>query len=74
MCIIHILGLLVKSGAGSATSMPCSDATFHAIDWSPRAILLPVLLAVSAGRAARGYLIEEYLRSLGFFRIAAGEK
>jgi hypothetical protein len=55
--------------------MPCSDATFHAIDWSPRDILLPyVLLAVSAGRAARGYLIEEYLRSLGFFRIAVGEK
>ena len=48
---------------------PASDATFHAIDWSPRDILIPyVLLAVSLGRAAHGYLIEEYLRSLGFFR------
>jgi hypothetical protein len=42
--------------------MPClSDATFHAIDWSPRDILIPcVLLTVSVGRAAHGYLIEEY--------------
>jgi hypothetical protein len=41
---------------------PDSDATFHAIDWSPRDILLPyVLLAVLVRRAAHGYLIEEYL-------------
>ena len=51
---------------------PASDATFHAIDWSPRDILIPyVLLAVSLGRAAHGYLIEEYLKSLGFFRTDA---
>jgi hypothetical protein len=50
-------------GAGAMPRRcPASDATFHAIDWSPRANLLPsVLLAVSAGRAAHGYLIEEYL-------------
>jgi poly-beta-hydroxybutyrate-responsive repressor len=51
---------------------PSSNATFEAIDWSPRDILIPyVLLAVSLGRAAHGYLIEEYLRSLGFFRTDA---
>jgi poly-beta-hydroxybutyrate-responsive repressor len=51
---------------------PASDATFQAIDWSPRDILIPyVLLAVSLGRAAHGYLIEEYLKSLGFFRTDA---
>ena len=37
---------------------PASDASFNAIDWSPRDILIPyVLLAVSLGRAAHGYLI-----------------
>ena len=51
---------------------PASDASFNAIDWSPRDILIPyVLLAVSMGRAAHGYLIEEYLKSLGFFRTDA---
>jgi hypothetical protein len=48
---------------------PASDATFHALDGSPRAILIPyMLLAVSMGRAAHRYLIEEYLRSVGFTR------
>jgi hypothetical protein len=44
-------GLLVKSRTSDAPSMPClSDAAFHAIDWSPRDILIPyVLLAVSLG-------------------------
>src|SRR2546430_17023277 len=51
---------------------PASDASFNAIDWSPRDILIPyVLLAVSLGRAAHGYLIEEHLKSLGFFRTDA---
>jgi poly-beta-hydroxybutyrate-responsive repressor len=51
---------------------PASDASFHGIDWSPRDILIPyVLLAVSMGRAAHGYLIEDYLKSLGFFRTDA---
>src|SRR5438309_7305599 len=37
--------------------------------WSPRDILIPyVLLAVSLQRA-HGYLIEEYLRSVGFFGL-----
>jgi len=37
--------------------------------WSPRDILIPyVLLAVSLQRA-HGYLIEDYLRSVGFFGI-----
>jgi PadR family transcriptional regulator PadR len=37
--------------------------------WSPRDILVPyVLLAVSLQRA-HGYLIEEYLRSVGFFSL-----
>jgi PadR family transcriptional regulator PadR len=37
--------------------------------WSPRDILIPyVLLAVSLQRA-HGYLIEEYLRSAGFFSL-----
>jgi poly-beta-hydroxybutyrate-responsive repressor len=37
--------------------------------WSPRDILIPyVLLAVSLQRA-HGYLIEEYLRGMGFFSL-----
>ena len=37
--------------------------------WSPRDILIPyVLLAVSLQRA-HGYLIEEYLRGIGFFNL-----
>ena len=37
--------------------------------WSPRDILIPyVLLAVSLQRA-HGYLIEEYLRGVGFFGL-----
>jgi poly-beta-hydroxybutyrate-responsive repressor len=41
----------------------------HAAPWSPRDILIPyVLLAVSLQRA-HGYLIEEYLRSVGFFSL-----
>ena len=40
-----------------------------ATGWSPRDILVPyILLAVSLQRA-HGYLIEEYLRSVGFFSI-----
>src|SRR5438874_1616423 len=37
--------------------------------WTPRDILIPyVLLAVSLQRA-HGYMIEEYLRSVGFFGV-----
>src|SRR5919109_13232 len=51
---------------------PSTNATFEEIDWSPRDILIPyILLAVSLGHGAHGYLIEEYLRSLGFFRTDA---
>jgi hypothetical protein len=42
------------------------------IDWSPHDMLIPyMLLTVSVEHAAHGYLIEEYLRSLGFFRTDA---
>jgi PadR family transcriptional regulator len=47
---------------GSASASPPTG-------WTPRDILVPyVLLAVSLQRA-HGYLIEEYLRSVGFFSI-----
>jgi PadR family transcriptional regulator PadR len=52
----------VSSGASSGPAAPRSG-------WSPRDILIPyVLLAVSMQRA-HGYLIEEYLRSVGFFGL-----
>ncbi len=39
------------------------------LGWSPRDLLVPyILLAVSLHRA-HGYLIEEYLKSMGFFSI-----
>jgi PadR family transcriptional regulator, regulatory protein PadR len=48
--------------APQASSAPSSA-------WSPRDILIPyVLLAVSLQRA-HGYLIEEYLRSIGFLSL-----
>lgn len=48
------------------TSNPASG-----IEWSPRDMLIPyVLLSVSLQRA-HGYLIEEYLRNSGFFRVDA---
>ncbi len=41
------------------------------INWSPRDMLIPyVLLAVSLGRA-HGYMIEQYLKNLDFFRADA---
>ncbi len=44
---------------------------YSGIDWSPRDMFVPyVLLAVSLQRA-HGYLIEEYLKGLGFFNIDA---
>ena len=51
---------------------PSTDAAADASPpaaWSPRDILIPyVLLAVSLQRA-HGYLIEEYLRSVGFLSL-----
>lgn len=48
---------------------PTADSSQQGIDWSPRDMLIPyVLLAISMQRA-HGYLIEEYLKQLGFFRI-----
>lgn len=47
---------------------PTSNAD-SGIEWSPRDMLMPyVLLAVSLQRA-HGYMIEEYLRKVGFFRF-----
>jgi PadR family transcriptional regulator PadR len=47
---------------------PTSNAA-SGVEWSPRDMLMPyVLLAISMQRA-HGYLIEEYLRNLGLFRI-----
>ena len=49
---------------------PISTAS-SGIDWSPRDMLMPyVLLAISLERA-HGYVIEEYLQNLGFFRFDA---
>jgi poly-beta-hydroxybutyrate-responsive repressor len=52
--------------------MPYRRPTANAesgVEWSPRDMLMPyVLLAVSLQRA-HGYMIEEYLRNLGLFRI-----
>src|ERR1041384_374368 len=72
MCIIH-LGVLK-----STVSMPRRPPTpadprpaeaAQPAAWSPRDILIPyVLLAVSLQRA-HGYLIEEYLRSVGFLSL-----
>ena len=48
---------------------PTSDPASGGVNWSPRDMLVPyVLLAVSLQRA-HGYLIEEYLKTLGFFTI-----
>lgn len=48
---------------------PAAPAAPPPAAWSPRDILIPyVLLAVSLQRA-HGYLIEEYLRSVGFFSL-----
>jgi len=50
----------------AATNHPSSEAT---TGWLPRDLLIPyILLAVSLQRA-HGYLIEEYLKSLGFFGV-----
>ena len=48
----------------ASTTPPAGPAA-----WSPRDILIPyVLLAVSL-RRAHGYMIEEYLRGVGFFGL-----
>ncbi len=49
--------------------MPGPSGAPSAASWSPRDMLVPyILLAVSLQRA-HGYLIEEYLKSLGFFGL-----
>jgi PadR family transcriptional regulator len=49
---------------------PGPDAASDIV-WSPRDMLVPyVLLAVSLQRA-HGYMIEEYLRNMGYFRLDA---
>jgi PadR family transcriptional regulator PadR len=46
-----------------------NTSPFAGFGWSPRDMLIPyILLAVSLQRA-HGYLIEEYLKSLGFFGL-----
>ena len=46
-----------------------SDPSTSGANWSPRDMFVPyVLLAVSLQRA-HGYLIEEYLKTLGYFPI-----
>lgn len=59
-----------STGSGDTRSARASSgAAGLASGWSPRDLLVPyILLAVSLQRA-HGYLIEEYLKSLGFFAI-----
>ena len=53
----------------AAASEPAPGPPPPTAAWSPRDILIPyVLLAVSLQRA-HGYLIEEYLRGIGFFSL-----
>ena len=55
--------------ASSQPAAPGDAASQPKVDWSPRDILIPyVLLAVSLQRA-HGYLIEEYLRGVGFLSL-----
>jgi PadR family transcriptional regulator, regulatory protein PadR len=55
--------------ASSPADQPAPASPHPPAGWSPRDILIPyVLLAVSLQRA-HGYLIEEYLRSVGFFSL-----
>jgi PadR family transcriptional regulator, regulatory protein PadR len=52
-----------------APAPPTAPPAQAAAGWSPRDILIPyVLLAVSMQRA-HGYLIEEYLRGMGFLSL-----
>ncbi len=56
-------------GTADPNSQESTASAAPAAAWSPRDILIPyVLLAVSLQRA-HGYLIEEYLRSVGFFSL-----
>ena len=55
--------------ASSQPAAPDDASSQRKVDWSPRDILIPyVLLAVSLQRA-HGYLIEEYLRGVGFLSL-----
>ena len=55
--------------ASSQPAAPDDTSSQRKVDWSPRDILIPyVLLAVSLQRA-HGYLIEEYLRGVGFLSL-----
>jgi PadR family transcriptional regulator PadR len=47
---------------------PTANST-SGIDWSPRDMLIPYVLLALSLQQAHGYLIEEYLKNLGFFRI-----
>ena len=58
----------VPTSDAASASAPVPPARGPAT-WAPRDLLIPyILLAVSLQRA-HGYLIEEYLKSLGFFGV-----
>ncbi len=46
-----------------------SDPASGGVNWSPRDMLIPYVLLAIALQRAHGYLIEEYLKSLGFFNV-----
>ena len=48
---------------------PTSGSSSGGINWSPRDMLIPYVLLAIALQRAHGYLIEDYLKNLGFFRI-----
>jgi poly-beta-hydroxybutyrate-responsive repressor len=59
----------IPPDASPAQTAGTPDASAPPAAWSPRDILVPyVLLAISLQRA-HGYLIEEYLRGLGFLGL-----
>lgn len=39
------------------------------VDWSPRNLLVPYLLLALSYYRAHGYLLQQYLRTLGFFGV-----
>ena len=71
-------GAAASAHDASPSSVPTPDAASESAPvhpargpgaWAPRDLLIPyILLAVSLQRA-HGYLIEEYLKSLGFFGV-----
>ena len=58
-----------RSGEPAEGSQASEEGTLGDVIWSPRNLLVPYLLLALSYYQAHGYLLQQYLRTLGFFGV-----